>query len=111
AIAEEHHLPRFGIDLGMGGEALCGAGVVEIAARRQRDRIDLEGLVAFFEREELARMPDDIGVCDAAVLAGDRRVGGSGIAESAEQRAPGLMLHGPFRCAHETVAIGYLAIG
>ena len=110
AIAEEHHLAGFGIDLGMGGEAVGGAGIVEIAARAQRNRIDLQRLVAFFQRQQLAGVPDDVGVGDTAVLAGDGRIGRQRIAERAEQRAAGGMLEFVFRRAQIAVLVGDLAV-
>ena len=112
-ISEENHFAGLGIDFRMRSEAGAAERAVEvpIAMRRQGLRIERERAMPFLQRKQLARVPDDIGVGDAAVLALSRRVGGCRIAPAAEQRPMRLVLQLPFRRAHPAIAIADSAIG
>jgi hypothetical protein len=91
----------------MGGDAaLIG---LDITARSQAFRIELERLVRFLERQETACMPDDVGIGDAAVLADHRRIGRTWI-ETAKQRLASRVLELPFRRSDVAIAVGDLAV-
>src|SRR5580704_13816570 len=81
---------------------------LDIAAGFEAQWIELEGLVRRLERHETTRVPDDVGVGDAAVLARHRRVGRARV-ETAKQRLAGRVFELPFRRSDVAVAISDLA--
>ncbi|MCY1224365.1 hypothetical protein D9M72_365190 [compost metagenome] len=90
--------------------AARGQAVAEalVPLRRQREGVELEGLVRFLEREQPAAVPEYAGVGRAALAPDHRRVAGRGVAEGAEQRAPGLVLQLPLGRARPAVAVRHL---
>ncbi|MNQ76569.1 hypothetical protein D3C85_914120 [compost metagenome] len=76
----------------------------------QRVGVELKGLMRLFEGEQPVAMPQHAGVGRATVLALRQRVAGGGVAESAEERAPGFMFELPFRRARPTVAVRHAAL-
>ncbi len=79
--------------------------------RIERPRIDLDGAVSFFERQQFAAMRDDVGIRDAVgAHPRDFRIRVARIARRTEQRAAGRAFERPLLRAHPTVAIGHASI-
>ena len=81
---------------------------LDIAAGFEVPGIEFERLVRLLERHQTARVPDDVGVGDAAVLALHGRVRGPRI-EAAEKSPACCVFELPFRRADVAVAISDLA--
>src|SRR5580704_15795657 len=81
---------------------------LDIAAGFEAQWIELEGLVRLLERHETTRVPDDVGVGDAAVFARHRGVGRARV-ETAKQRLARGMFQLPFRRSNVAVAISDLS--
>ena len=109
-IAEEDEFAGFRVDLGMSGEAPGPPSIIAIAFGGEADRIELERLMPLLQRKQAVRMPDDVGVGSAAVLAHHGGVRRHRIAEGAEQRLVRVILHHPFGGADIAVAVRDLAV-
>jgi len=109
-VTEEQHLAGFRIDLGVGGEAVGIARVREIALRSKRACIDFKRLMTFFERKQLARVIENVGVGDAGVFSDHRRIACHRIAEGAEHRLACRVFQFPFRRADPAVAVAHFAV-
>ena len=88
-IGESDKLAVLGIDLRMGGEAAfdgrgknAAKGVISDGVERAGQ---LEGEVGFFQRQELARVVDDMRIGHAEVFADHARIGLGRIAEPSEK--------------------------
>src|SRR5580700_1318933 len=86
------------------------AGIGDVAARLERLRIKLEGLMRLLERQQTVPMPDDVGVGDSGILLEHSRIAGQGIAEGAEEGSASRMLELPAGCSHEAVPVGDLPV-
>ena len=84
---------------------------VPIASCSQRLRIERERAMPLLQGEQLARVPNDVGIGDATVPTLRGRVGGCRIAPAAEQRPMRFVLQLPLRRPHPPVAVADAAIG